>query len=51
MTQTFKSGPEDLSEVVKQPGVLNILEGSVQKTNDQVRVNVQLLTHDRSASY
>jgi TolB-like protein len=51
MTQTFKSVPEDLSDIVKQPGMLNILEGSVQKANDHVRVNVQLVTHDRSAPY
>jgi TolB-like protein/Tfp pilus assembly protein PilF len=42
-TQKFKSAPEDLSEIAKQLGVLNILEGSVQKANDQVRVNVQLV--------
>ena len=42
-TQKFKSSPENLSEVAKQLGVLNILEGSVQKANDQVRVNVQLI--------
>jgi TolB-like protein/Tfp pilus assembly protein PilF len=42
-TQKFKSAPENLSEIAKQLGVLNILEGSVQKANDQVRVNVQLI--------
>jgi TolB-like protein len=42
-TQHFKSAPENLSEIAKQLGVLNILEGSVQKANDQVRVNVQLI--------
>jgi len=42
-TQKFKSSPENLSEIAKQLGVLNILEGSVQKANDQVRVNVQLV--------
>jgi TolB-like protein/Tfp pilus assembly protein PilF len=42
-TQKFKSSPENLSEVAKELGVLNILEGSVQKANDQVRVNVQLI--------
>src|SRR5947209_3709547 len=47
-TQKFKSAPENLPDVAKQLGALNILEGSVQKVNDQVRVNVQLinaLTH------
>jgi adenylate cyclase len=42
-TQKFKSTPENLSDIAKQLGVLNILEGSVQKVNDQVRVNVQLI--------
>jgi TolB-like protein/Tfp pilus assembly protein PilF len=42
-TQKFKSTPENLAEIAKQLGVMNILEGSVQKANDQVRVNVQLI--------
>ena len=42
-TQRFKSAPADLREIAKQLGVTNILEGSVQKSNDQVRVNVQLI--------
>ncbi|PYK54776.1 MAG: hypothetical protein DME48_06895 [Verrucomicrobia bacterium] len=42
-TQRFKSTPSDLREIAKQLGVMNILEGSVQKANDQVRVNVQLI--------
>ncbi len=42
-TQRFKSAPADLREIAKQLGVMNILEGSVQKANDQVRVNVQLI--------
>ena len=42
-TQNFKSAPQNLPEVAKQLGVLNILEGSVQKVADQVRVNVQLI--------
>jgi serine/threonine-protein kinase len=42
-TQRFKSAPSDLREIAKQLGVTNILEGSVQKSNDQVRVNVQLI--------
>jgi TolB-like protein/Flp pilus assembly protein TadD len=42
-TQHFKSTPEDLPQIAKQLGVTNILEGSVQKSNDQVRVNVQLI--------
>src|SRR5436853_963557 len=42
-TQRFKSAPSDLREIAKQLGVMNIVEGSVQKANDQVRVNVQLI--------
>ena len=42
-TQYFKSAPENLPQIAKQLGVSNILEGSVQKSNDQVRVNVQLI--------
>jgi TolB-like protein/Tfp pilus assembly protein PilF len=42
-TQHFKSTPEDLPQIAKQLGVANILEGSVQKASDQVRVNVQLI--------
>jgi TolB-like protein len=42
-TQRFKSSPDNLREVAKQLGVANILEGSVQKVADQVRVNVQLV--------
>ncbi len=42
-TQRFKSVPEDLRQIAQQLGVGNILEGSVQKANDQVRVNVQLI--------
>jgi TolB-like protein/Tfp pilus assembly protein PilF len=42
-TQHFKSTPDNLPQIAKQLGVANILEGSVQKANDQVRVNVQLI--------
>jgi len=42
-TQRFKSAPSDLRDIAKQLGVMNILEGSVQKANDKVRVNVQLI--------
>jgi TolB-like protein/Flp pilus assembly protein TadD len=42
-TQRFKSAPNDLKQIAQQLGVANILEGSVQKANDQVRVNVQLV--------
>ena len=42
-TQHFKSAPDNLPQIAKQLGVTNILEGSVQKASDQVRVNVQLI--------
>src|SRR5438067_7459058 len=42
-TQRYKSAPNDLKEIAKQLGVANILEGSVQKANDQVRISVQLI--------
>src|SRR5438552_2412610 len=42
-TQHFKSAPENLPQIAKQLGVTNILEGSVQRVADQVRVNVQLI--------
>ena len=42
-TRRFKSAPENLLEIAKQLGVANILEGSVQRSADQVRVNVQLI--------
>src|SRR6266545_4384337 len=42
-TQRYQSEPRNLSEIAKQLGVTNILEGSVQKAADQVRVNVQLV--------
>jgi TolB-like protein/tetratricopeptide (TPR) repeat protein len=42
-TQRFKSAPDDLPAIAKQLGVANILEGSVQRTTDQLRVNVQLV--------
>src|SRR5713101_975000 len=42
-TQRYKKTSQKLSEIANQLGVANLLEGSVQKTNDQVRVNVQLI--------
>jgi len=42
-TQKYKSAPDNLRDVARQLGVANILEGSVQKSNGQVRVNVQLI--------
>ena len=42
-TQRYQSKPSNLAEIAKQLGVAHILEGSVQKAADQVRVNVQLV--------
>jgi TolB-like protein/Tfp pilus assembly protein PilF len=42
-TQRYKSTPENLPEIAKQLGVAHIVEGSVQKNGDAVRVNVQLI--------
>src|SRR6476660_30916 len=42
-TQHYKSAPENLAEIGKQLGVAHILEGSVQRSGDGVRVNVQLI--------
>ncbi len=42
-TQHYQSAPKNLQEIAKQLGVAHILEGSVQKSSDTVRVNVQLI--------
>jgi TolB-like protein/Tfp pilus assembly protein PilF len=42
-TQHFKSSPDNLSQIAQRLGVTNILEGSVQKAANQVRVSVQLI--------
>jgi TolB-like protein/Tfp pilus assembly protein PilF len=42
-TQHYKSAPENLPEIARQLGVAHIVEGSVQKSADAVRVNVQLI--------
>ena len=42
-TRQYQSKPANLREIAKQLGVVTILEGSVQKVADQVRVNVQLI--------
>src|SRR5207237_9261849 len=47
-TQRYKSAPENLPEIARQLGVAHILEGSVQKQGDRVRVNVQLI---KAANY
>src|SRR6266852_2527462 len=42
-TQHYKSAPENLPEIARQLGVAHIVEGSVQKSGEAVRVNVQLI--------
>jgi len=42
-TQQYQSKPRNLRDIAKQLGVANIVEGSVQKAADQMRVNVQLV--------
>jgi TolB-like protein/class 3 adenylate cyclase/Flp pilus assembly protein TadD len=42
-TQHYKTAPDNLPEIARQLGVAHILEGSVQKSGDAVRVNVQLI--------
>jgi TolB-like protein/class 3 adenylate cyclase len=42
-TQQYQSKPGNLSEIARQLGVAHIVEGSVQKSADAVRVNVQLI--------
>ena len=42
-TAKFKSKPEDLRTVSQQLGAANVVEGTVQRAADKVRVNVQLI--------
>src|SRR6202048_1246272 len=42
-TQHYKSTPENLPEIARQLGVAHVVEGSVQKNGNAVRVNVQLI--------
>jgi TolB-like protein/Flp pilus assembly protein TadD len=42
-TQRYQTKPPNLAQIAKELGVANVLEGSVQKTADKVRVNVRLI--------
>jgi TolB-like protein len=42
-TQKYASRPENLSQIARELGVEHILEGSVQRAGNQVRINVQLI--------
>jgi TolB-like protein/Flp pilus assembly protein TadD len=48
-TQRYRSKPGNLTEIAKQLGVANIVEGSVQKVANQVRVNAQLINTQTDA--
>jgi adenylate cyclase len=48
-TQRFKNTTEPISEIAKQLGVANVLEGSVRKAGDKVRVHVQLIDAENDA--
>jgi serine/threonine protein kinase/Flp pilus assembly protein TadD len=48
-TQRYQSKPRNIGEIAKELGVANILEGSVQKAAEQVRVNVQLINAQSDA--
>jgi TolB-like protein/Flp pilus assembly protein TadD len=48
-TQQYQSKPANLSQIAKQLGVAHVLEGSVQKVGEQVRVNVQLIRADHDS--
>src|SRR5882762_2348619 len=48
-TQQYQSKPGNLSQIAKQLGVSHVLEGSVQKVGEQVRVNVQLIGADHDS--
>src|SRR5205823_14031905 len=55
-TAKYKSKPEDLKTVSQQLGVATVVEGTVQRAADKVRVNVQLIdaradTHLWAKSY
>ncbi len=42
-TRRYQSRPDNLSQIARQLGVANIVEGSVQKAGNQVRVSAQLI--------
>jgi serine/threonine protein kinase/Tfp pilus assembly protein PilF len=42
-TAKYKSKPDNLKKIAEELGVSAILEGSVQKAGDKIRINVQLI--------
>src|SRR5438034_9752589 len=49
-TQRFKNTAEQIPDIAKQLGVAAILEGSVRKAGDKVRVHVQLIDAEKDRS-
>ena len=49
-TQHFKSAPENLPQIAKEFGVTNILEGSMQKVKDEVRMMCSSKLHGRTVT-
>ena len=43
-TQQYQGKPRNIRDIAKQLGVSNILEGSVRREADEMRVNVQLIS-------
>jgi adenylate cyclase len=48
-TQRYKNAAESMAEIARQLGVANILEGSVRKAGNRVRVHVQLIDAENDA--
>jgi TolB-like protein len=48
-TEQLKSSLDHLSQIARKFGVANILAGSVQRSSDEVRVNVQLVRGENNA--
>ncbi|MGI8957565.1 MAG: tetratricopeptide repeat protein [Chthoniobacterales bacterium] len=42
-TQRYKTRPSNLSEIARELGVAHLVEGTVQRVGDRVRINVQLI--------
>lgn len=48
-TQRYKNAPENLPEIARQLGVAHVLEGTIQKAGDQVRVHVRIIEAENDA--
>jgi TolB-like protein len=46
---TYKGKPVDVKQIGRELGVRHVLEGSVRRIGDQVRLNVQLIDADSGA--